>query len=1223
MSNGNYNYSSNNNNHTNSLIDSKVLHLILLLKQKNELVKEYDNKISIMNNQHADNLKNIYMDYLKSNISLNTFYQELLVTYTSSIGINNDYENYNNECSDCSYNHKITSNNNLDIESMIRELNLTNNTSINNIKNQNTNDLSIANIDNYNDKDKTTNIINVIINKHNNNHHLFKTNTYTKEKEQYNRSPELKSLKTDINSYIEQETKLIEQKRENTKNINISKNIKTKKANNKTKHTRVNNNNRFNPFNKSYTFSNIINLHLDCICYKKSISNKSNNNNQDNKCLICQDTYIISKENIEKIFPKYLKQQKIDYNEDYLRTYNVKFNYNISIWKSYIIYRQVISDESKSNNANAFSDISYKLNHITGLAQKYFNSSNALRQMSFKYDYIYNKGNSNYIRQVLNKDLKLNSNMVLLVYKITDLGDRKNISSNNSSNSLNNQESYELELSDGYDIIYTQISKNNLIAKLLINKDILIEGIKLSIGYCKPTKSLLDKNIDKKTISNNINGVVNKQYISFDLNSISITGFTERLGKKYKTPLLIKSMRNINKYGGDISALDVIIVKYLGGYKIDKSNNMNRISLFDFTDLKSVAEDEFIDDEEGCDDRIESNSESTDEEIEEDECWNDKDDSIENIIAIQDSNYEQTNKYSQNNNNTSKSKGNKLLNKAINQDNIFQNKNISNKYGNPEFLKSHLHHKKPKIKKSTKPNKSVFKLNIINKQRQIKYDKLKDNIITNKNTDYIEYWSQAQTTIKMKFLIIDTLEYYYYYYTSLLISLIKKTTKTKIEIISLSVEMLKKLNLVEFLYKIFPFKTEFEKEAFLECIIKDLKNKFNLFDDVRKLDISFPQTYEFIINGYNIELSENTRIRVGPLRIENSGSTSLIYNSFMGKCVQVEESFFSKMSKRCYSYIEECIRLKDQRDSQKRKQAVDKDNDKIVDININTENDNLNNKKKESIRETDSGNINKANKLLSSNPFLTPITTYNNDFMNKSLSDEINKINIFKEALNYNDILISNYKESIYCQDICKCISSTQENKNKNLSFIYDTSKLRLFYSIPFSLKCLVVSIHNKLIIAKISNQGIPIYVILEIHDVNYFKSLKKYNNEVISSMNKVKPKHISNSIIGKEVLIKNIKLSLINYITSKEINDSICEKISNIHAGSLNRNTNKNIFAHLLNNSNDISKSNLDNKHLIFKFKTDDYTEMTIKNVNNYSKIKDEEASNIEKLILTKILYK
>jgi hypothetical protein len=154
-----------------------------------------------------------------------------------------------------------------------------------------------------------------------------------------------------------------------------------------------------------------------------------------------------------------------------------------------------------------------------------YNSNSILTHIKKKYDILYEQGKRSFLTKVIEKDSSINKNMILLVLAI-----------------LKKDDTYEIELSDGYCSIYSVIAANSPI-KTLIEKKNLIQGMKINIGLCKVEKEY------NSTL-----------YVTLFYNAISKADSGAKLGI-CKNIYLLKNLANIRSDGGEISMIDVIILK--------------------------------------------------------------------------------------------------------------------------------------------------------------------------------------------------------------------------------------------------------------------------------------------------------------------------------------------------------------------------------------------------------------------------------------------------------------------------------------------------------------------------------------------------------------------------------------------------------------------------------------------------------------------------------------
>jgi hypothetical protein len=133
---------------------------------------------------------------------------------------------------------------------------------------------------------------------------------------------------------------------------------------------------------------------------------------------------------------------------------------------------------------------------------------------------------------------------------------------------------YKLQLSDGFKSIYSKIFPSNPIFHL-IKKDLILPGLKLSIGISKLEGEIIEDQ---------------DLFIQLQYNTVSRAANTVKLGI-CKNPYQIRSIYSLREDGGDISMIDVIILKKCNFYYFDVLNK-KRMTVEKFDKLYGGGDDE-------------------------------------------------------------------------------------------------------------------------------------------------------------------------------------------------------------------------------------------------------------------------------------------------------------------------------------------------------------------------------------------------------------------------------------------------------------------------------------------------------------------------------------------------------------------------------------------------------------------------------------------------------
>lgn len=358
---------------------------------------------------------------------------------------------------------------------------------------------------------------------------------------------------------------------------------------------------------------NISNFPFQKISEIKLLCNKCNNENEkkskniiniskrfENFCEFCGNIKILSIENVQEVFSFYYKQKKIQeieikFKQMPLNETDKKYNLNIirnqktneikmkEILTNKKYFNYILEDNSNfgeekekliknlaSQNQNEFKKIEKDIERIKTWDQEWFkiqfkyicwkiikiekvfnsnlenrkeknfliNYQHFMEKLYKNFSSVYESGLRSFLTKVYDKDFTINNFMILFISNITNIND----------------ENILIELTDGYQLIYSNINLNNPIFNL-IKKSYLKIGLKIKLGMVKIEK------IEEKKI-----------FINLYYNCISIVPITEKLGIASQQCLL-KNLINLKEEGGPISKIDIIILKIYPYYIYNKKTN--------------------------------------------------------------------------------------------------------------------------------------------------------------------------------------------------------------------------------------------------------------------------------------------------------------------------------------------------------------------------------------------------------------------------------------------------------------------------------------------------------------------------------------------------------------------------------------------------------------------------------------------------------------------------
>lgn len=289
---------------------------------------------------------------------------------------------------------------------------------------------------------------------------------------------------------------------------------------------------------KNFNIETVSNIEYYCICYL------NNNNTPNSNCKICQGKGIISIVNFHLGFYHYINEfapsPTIDTNDNLFTLIvspippksNKQFDvYNniISFFKyqfKYLSFKYLLLSKIKKENIISFQKSITLI--YTALIPKF--------------KLIILEGKRSFITKVAEKDASINTNMILQIVNIKTSEDCSE---------------FLIEFTDGYKSVFSPIDKANPIGNLIKNNRIYI-GMKLNIGLAKIN-----------CITDNFDVHINIFY-----NSISKASPTDKLGTIKSRKFMIKNLLNLRNDGGEISMINVIVIKKYEYYINDIGNQM-------------------------------------------------------------------------------------------------------------------------------------------------------------------------------------------------------------------------------------------------------------------------------------------------------------------------------------------------------------------------------------------------------------------------------------------------------------------------------------------------------------------------------------------------------------------------------------------------------------------------------------------------------------------------
>ena len=297
---------------------------------------------------------------------------------------------------------------------------------------------------------------------------------------------------------------------------------------------------KLNPEKVNFTNADIFKFLCTCTSLQSNFS-----------CSICDKKRFINLTNFNIFFKAYCKKNNtklVHINSEWM-----DYQYRLSVWKYFSL--------SKYEN---------EIFCIERIASDIFK----------KYNIIHNQGKRSFLTKVAEKDSLVNRHMVLLVLNIISKFKLKIEKNKNKQNYF-----YILELSDGYKSVFSKIFPVNPLFNL-VRKNQILTGMKLSIGITK----IENLELEGTDI-----------YITLNYNSVSRAENTAKLGP-CKNIYLIRSLFSLREDGGEISMIDVIILKKYNYYYYDYISK-KRISAERFERNNSGDEETFVEDKKKSEDK--------------------------------------------------------------------------------------------------------------------------------------------------------------------------------------------------------------------------------------------------------------------------------------------------------------------------------------------------------------------------------------------------------------------------------------------------------------------------------------------------------------------------------------------------------------------------------------------------------------------------------------------
>lgn len=259
----------------------------------------------------------------------------------------------------------------------------------------------------------------------------------------------------------------------------------------------------------SFFLTNIEECEFYCLCIIES----------KNRCEVCEGVGLINKKNFVYAFSYFYKYKiinSLNFKLSKPQEEFINYQFRLASWKYYILSK--LFDENTPSNT-------------------LFSIESIFKNVVEKFKIVFEQGRSSFLTKVAEKDASINKNMTLLLLDIKKTP---------------NNENYILELTDGYKSVFSEIMPTNPITNL-ISQNLLIPGLKLNIGLAKIEKITDDFQI----------------FLNIFYNSISKAKSTAKLGVNKKEKFLIKNLGNLREDGGEVSLIDVIILKKYDYYCYD------------------------------------------------------------------------------------------------------------------------------------------------------------------------------------------------------------------------------------------------------------------------------------------------------------------------------------------------------------------------------------------------------------------------------------------------------------------------------------------------------------------------------------------------------------------------------------------------------------------------------------------------------------------------------
>ena len=344
--------------------------------------------------------------------------------------------------------------------------------------------------------------------------------------------------------------------------------------------------NLFNPSVKYYKYISLSTINILCFCSSIELVNSnpvlSNSLILNSKCIICNNT----------------RQIDLTLNKSSIINYIIIY---FSMFKDFKFDREALStnENNSSDDFNLikiYNSVFWNL-YIKSIVYKnnfYVSSYVIFSIIKQRYEskFIYNKITT--LQKFIGRESINNKTVLLITNKENDF-----------TNYKKELKFIEIELTDGYDFIYSKIyGKNSLMFNLF---DTAIDSL-FTINKENYNKKYIDKydtGQKLEIINLNFKEENNKVYIDLNYNMIKKANPLHYLGET-KVPFLLKSLKSIKTKGGNVNLIDVIITD-ISNYSVIIKDNDEKVTLSSYDYEKIINDDSYIQEESG-NDNISKNS---------------------------------------------------------------------------------------------------------------------------------------------------------------------------------------------------------------------------------------------------------------------------------------------------------------------------------------------------------------------------------------------------------------------------------------------------------------------------------------------------------------------------------------------------------------------------------------------------------------------------------------